>query len=47
MPIYLERSVVPLPRVYINGGARGFLVELAAADAVRVLSPELVDVATR
>ena len=46
MPIYLERSIAALPRLFINGGARGFLVELAPADAVRVLSPTLVDVAT-
>jgi Cys-tRNA(Pro) deacylase len=46
MPIYLERTIAGLPRLYINGGARGFLVELAPADLVRVLSPTLVDVAT-
>ena len=28
MSIYCESSVVQLPRIYINGGARGFLVEL-------------------
>ncbi|HVV83083.1 MAG TPA: aminoacyl-tRNA deacylase [Kofleriaceae bacterium] len=46
MPIYLERTIAELPRLYINGGARGFLVELAPADLVRVLSPTPVDVAT-
>jgi Cys-tRNA(Pro) deacylase len=46
MPIYLERTIAVLPRLYINGGARGFLVELAPADLVRVLAPTLVDVAT-
>jgi Cys-tRNA(Pro) deacylase len=46
MPIYAERSIVALPSIAINGGARGFLVELAPADLVRVLSPTLVDVAT-
>ncbi len=45
MPIYMERSILELPRIYINGGARGFLVAIAPADAVRVLSPTLVDVA--
>jgi Cys-tRNA(Pro) deacylase len=45
MPIYLERTIAELPRLYINGGARGFLVELAPADLVRVLVPTLVDVA--
>ena len=45
MPIYLERTIADLPRLYINGGARGFLVEIAAADLVRVLAPTLVEVA--
>jgi Cys-tRNA(Pro) deacylase len=46
MPIYLERSITGLPQLALNGGARGFLVELSSADLVRVLSPTLVDVAT-
>ncbi|HEX6242426.1 MAG TPA: aminoacyl-tRNA deacylase [Polyangiales bacterium] len=46
MPIYAERSIAALPRIAINGGARGFLVEIAPADLLRVLSPTLVDVAT-
>jgi len=45
MPVYLERSVLELERVYINGGRRGFLVSLAPAEIQRVLSPTLVDVA--
>jgi Cys-tRNA(Pro) deacylase len=45
MPICLERSILELPRVYVNGGSRGFLVGLAPADLVRVLAPALVDVA--
>ena len=46
MPIYMERTIAELPRIYINGGARGFLVEIDPKDAVRVLAPTLVDVAT-
>jgi len=45
MPIYVERTITALPRLYINGGARGFLVELAPAELVRVLTPTEVDVA--
>jgi Cys-tRNA(Pro) deacylase len=45
MPIYLERSVLALPRIYINGGRRGYLVGMDAAELTRVLSPVLVDVA--
>lgn len=46
MPIYLQSTIAELPRIYINGGARGFLVAITPADLVRVLSPTLVDVAT-
>jgi Cys-tRNA(Pro) deacylase len=45
MPIYVERSVLELPRIYINGGARGFLVAIAPADLQRVLNPTPVNVA--
>ena len=46
MPVYLQDTVTALPRIYINGGARGFLVAIDPADLVRVLAPTLVDVAT-
>src|SRR5512134_1328679 len=44
MPVYLERSVLELPRIYVNGGSRGFLVGLAPGDLAALLSPTLVDV---
>jgi Cys-tRNA(Pro) deacylase len=47
MPIYLERSVLALPRIYINGGRRGYLLGMESAELTRVLSPVLVDVALR
>jgi prolyl-tRNA editing enzyme YbaK/EbsC (Cys-tRNA(Pro) deacylase) len=43
--VCLERSIVELPLVYLNGGARGFLVGLAPLGVVRLLSPTLVDAA--
>jgi len=43
--VYLERSVLELPRIYINGGRRGFLVGILQAELVRTLQPTLVDVA--
>lgn len=45
MPVYLERSIAELDRIYINGGRRGFLVAVSPADLIRVLSPTLVDAA--
>jgi Cys-tRNA(Pro) deacylase len=45
MPVYLERSVLALPRIYINGGRRGYLLGMASSELQRVLAPILVDVA--
>ena len=33
------------PRIYVNGGKKGYLVGLDPADLIRVLSPRLVDIA--
>ena len=45
MPIYMQRTILELPRIYINGGARGFLVAIDPREAERLLQPTLVDVA--
>lgn len=45
MPIFLQRSVLGLERIYVNGGRRGFLVGLAPQELVRTLAPQLVEVA--
>jgi Cys-tRNA(Pro) deacylase len=45
MPICMERSIAALPRLYVNGGRRGYLVGMAPADLIRVLEPRLVEVA--
>jgi Cys-tRNA(Pro) deacylase len=45
MPIYMQRTILDLPVIYINGGARGFLVAIDPREAQRVLSPALVDAA--
>jgi prolyl-tRNA editing enzyme YbaK/EbsC (Cys-tRNA(Pro) deacylase) len=34
-----------MPAIYINGGARGFLVGLSPQDLFRLLVPTLVDIA--
>lgn len=44
MPVFLERTVLDIPRIYINGGRRGYLLGMGSADLVRVLSPTLVAV---
>jgi Cys-tRNA(Pro) deacylase len=45
MPVYLERSVLDLDTIFINGGRRGYLLGMKPAEIVRVLAPILVDVA--
>ncbi|MCM2281767.1 MAG: aminoacyl-tRNA deacylase [Bdellovibrionaceae bacterium] len=45
MPVYMERTILDLPRIYINGGKRGFLVSFPPAELMRVLEPRLVSVA--
>jgi len=45
MPVYVERTVLTLPAIYINGGSRGFLVRVAPDTVVRLLAAQPVDVA--
>jgi len=45
MPVFVEKSVLELPRIYINGGRRGFLVGLDPKELVRVVSAKPVEVA--
>ena len=45
LPVFIERSILELPAIYINGGRRGFLVRLSPSDLVKTLNPTPVDVA--
>jgi len=45
MPIYVERSVLDLDRIYLNGGKRGFLVEISPAVVTEHLEAQPVEVA--
>jgi len=45
MPVYCERSIADLERIYINGGKRGYILSMACADMLRALNPTLVDAA--
>jgi Cys-tRNA(Pro) deacylase len=44
MPVYMEETILDLPRIYINGGRRGYLVGIEPKEAVRLLAPKLVKV---
>jgi len=45
MPVYCEATLAELPRIYINGGKRGYIISLNTQDALAVLHPSLVHVA--
>ncbi len=45
LPVYVERTILGLSFVLINGGKRGFLVGLVPADLLTALDPTPVDVA--
>ncbi len=45
MPIYVERSILELDRIYINGGRRGYLVGIDPKELPKLLAVEAVEVA--
>lgn len=45
LPVHVERSILALERLLINGGRRGFLVEITPDVLTKLLSPVAVDVA--
>ena len=45
MPIYVERTILDLERIYVNGGRRGFLVGIDPKELARVVGAVPVDVA--
>jgi len=44
MPVYIEKTITTLPRIYINGGKRGFLVRLTPQSVIDLLQPTMVEV---
>ena len=45
MPVHAEATIFDLPRIYLNGGSRGFLVALDPTDLEKVLKVKRVSVA--
>jgi len=45
MPVFIEKTILDLPEIYLNGGKRGFLVALDPRALLSVLKPQLVEVA--
>jgi len=45
MPVYMEETILELPKVYINGGRRGYLIAMDPHDIVNTLNAHPVHVA--
>jgi prolyl-tRNA editing enzyme YbaK/EbsC (Cys-tRNA(Pro) deacylase) len=45
MPVYIESSILELPRIGINGGRRGYLVAIDPQVCVRLLGAKPVQCA--
>jgi Cys-tRNA(Pro) deacylase len=43
--VYIEESILSLPRIFINAGRRGLLCEMSPADLIKILKPIPVKVA--
>ena len=43
LPVYVERSILALPAIYINGGRRGFLVQIFPKVLTDLLQAQPVD----
>ncbi|WP_338926437.1 aminoacyl-tRNA deacylase [Mycetohabitans endofungorum] len=46
LPVYVERTILLLERIYLNGGRRGYLVSLAPAVLTTLLTATPVDCAS-
>ncbi len=47
MPVFIEKTILDLPLIYINGGRRGYLVGVHPHDLMSVLAPSVVEVALK
>ena len=45
MPVYIEQTILALPKIYLNGGRRGYLVALAPQVVVDLLGARAVNCA--
>ena len=44
MSVYMEKTILDLEKIYINGGRRGYLIGMPPAEVVRVVMPVMVEV---
>jgi prolyl-tRNA editing enzyme YbaK/EbsC (Cys-tRNA(Pro) deacylase) len=45
LPVYVEETILHLPKIFINGGRRGFLVSIDPKELLPILKPTVVHVA--
>jgi len=45
MPVFIEKSILDLPLIYINGGRRGYLVGIQPHEILRTLPAKAVEAA--
>jgi Cys-tRNA(Pro) deacylase len=45
LPVYLEKTILDLPLIYINGGRRGYLIGITPQELMRLLDPQPVEAA--
>lgn len=45
MAVYIEEELLSFPQIWINGGQRGFIIDLTPASLVNMLNPKPVNVA--
>lgn len=45
MPVYIQETILALEKIYINGGKRGFLIEINPQDVATVLQANIVSIA--
>lgn len=47
MPVYAEKTIFDLPKIFINGGKRGFLISINPQVLLDVLNIEKVEIAVK
>jgi Cys-tRNA(Pro) deacylase len=45
MPVYIEEELLSFPQIWINGGQRGFIIDMTSASLINILKPKSVKVA--
>jgi Cys-tRNA(Pro) deacylase len=46
IPVFMERTIADLPKIYINAGQRGLLAQMSSAELINILKPFMVSVAS-